>query len=330
MFGENVVELTGEGPWTIKIGDKTYKLELNGTLYQNTVRALAQLGTIQLWDRVNYDPGSETTANISLPDGASLLYYDETNEKWVKGGTITANSADDWVVIDVNQTTGEVLIMPKTVSEVALRLDGLDGYNNAIRAINAVASIYKNPTYATSARGLTVEDVNKLTGYTPNGENKLYSWSHKYGMDSNLNITGSGESTEKNQEYVSTAETQYYYYSANDALGSNLNCWLASRFVDPSARECNFGLRCFGEGEKFMFQRGGVLYGRDFFDIESDGTTCDQTDRESRLIIPVVSLRSDIGLESSSQFYTETATATVSVQEQDATHTFEHNVWTLK
>ena len=37
-----------------------------------------------------------------------------------------------------------------------------------------------------------------------------------------------------------------------------------------------------------------------------------------------------IQLESTSTFYTETATATQSVQTQDSEHPFEHNTWSFK
>ena len=38
----------------------------------------------------------------------------------------------------------------------------MDEYNNAIQALDEVASIYKNDAYATSSKSLTVDDVNKV------------------------------------------------------------------------------------------------------------------------------------------------------------------------
>ena len=35
-FGEDVAQVTGEGPWTITTGDRTYSLDSNGTVTQNS------------------------------------------------------------------------------------------------------------------------------------------------------------------------------------------------------------------------------------------------------------------------------------------------------
>ena len=95
----------------------------------------------------------------------------------------------------------------------------MDGYNNAITALDRVASIYKNEKYATESKSLTIEDVNGVEGYDPtevasgsasasgtasgNGE-LTYSWTHRYGMDANLNIVDYGEGNEEERTYVST------------------------------------------------------------------------------------------------------------------------------
>lgn len=202
-----------------------------------TVQSLAQSGQIQQWDSVNYNPGTATTASINLPEGAAIegakLAAVALPSGATLSGTISADSATDWVVLDVNQTTGEVLIMPRTYSQTNLSLSGMDGYNNAIQALDTVAGIYKNDLYATSSRSLTVDDVNKVENYTPNGSVAQYSWNHKISLDSNLNIVNNDSVAVRT--YKSTADTGYYSYSTN--YFHNMKCWLASRciFLDQNA-----------------------------------------------------------------------------------------------
>lgn len=159
----------------------------------DSVQAQAQAGAINRWDSVNYNPGDGSISNNDLTlAGASLI--GDTKVANIAGasllGTINASSASDWVVLDVNQTTGEVKIIPRTYSTTTLQLSGKDGYNNAIEAINQVAEIYENTEFAEEGktRSLTVEDVNKVENHTPNGLNTQYSWNHIYTMDENLNI----------------------------------------------------------------------------------------------------------------------------------------------
>lgn len=184
----------------------------------NTVQSLAQSGAIKRWDKINYNPGSGTTASLNLPAGASIEGTKLASLNLPSGATlsdaINASSATNWVVLDVDQETGKVLIMPKTVSDVTLTLEGIDGYNNAIDAIDMVAGIYKNDSYAESARGLRVEDINKVMGHTPDGDEDTENWNHRYGMNTTtLDITDAGEGNTQSQYYESTAETGYYYYS---------------------------------------------------------------------------------------------------------------------
>ena len=213
---------------------------------QNSVQALAQSGAIQRWDTINYNPGNGTTASINLPKGASIetskLAAINLPEGATLADTITASDATDWVVLDVNQTTGEVLIMPRNVPQVNLTLTGKDGYNNAIEALNAVAGIYLNSAYADSARSLTVEDVHKVENHTPDGEEAEYSWNHRYGMNpTTLDITDTGsDSNTPEQTYTSTATTGWYSYSAPSFNGA---CWLASRCVSMDSSNCTFHVR---------------------------------------------------------------------------------------
>lgn len=284
---------------------------------ENTVETLAKEGKIKRWDKVNYNPGTGTTASIELPEGATL------------GGTINAGSASNWVVLDVNETTGEVLIMPRTVSDTTLTLSGIDGYNNAIEAIDKVAGIYKNETYAQSARSLTFEDVNKVLNHNTEGlADGPYSWTHRYGMDPDtLNITDAGEGNTASQTYISTAQTGYEWYEVADTFGRSTNYWLASRRCDVGYSIARFYVCLLWAGGAGSVDGSIAKPGGRLVTIGTKGVFEERS--PSFGISPVVTLKSNVQLESTSVFYTETATATATVAEQDETHTFEHNEWKL-
>lgn len=186
----------GNDTWDTQDQGKTTRLAITvvGTEALSELSAAETPGTVAYaathastsgmarWQSVNYTPGTASISNDTLSVAGALLY-----------GIISTEDADDWVILDFDQTTGEVKIIPRTYSSTELGLEGMDGYNNAIQALDEVASIYKNDAYATSSKSLTVDDVNKVEGYTPNGDNSSYSWIHRYGMNENLDIVDYGE-----------------------------------------------------------------------------------------------------------------------------------------
>ena len=176
-----------------------------GNTNQSGPTVVGGIASVNIGDKVAYTPPADTTiANLDLPEGTSIEGTKVAAlENTLSGATITssgvkAEDIKDWVVLDVDTTTGEILIVPDTVNGdntyVTLELSGMDGYNNAIAALNKVAEQYKNPTYAKEARSITVDDVNKLEGYTPEGtEINVVFQNDYYGMNANLDIVPSSE-----------------------------------------------------------------------------------------------------------------------------------------
>lgn len=300
----------------------------DANLSENSVQKLAQAGKIKRWDKIsNYDPGTTSIASVDLPEGAKIegtklaSVSDDLPSGASLSGTVTANQITDWMVLDVNPTTGEVLIMPDASSQsntyAQLTLSGKDGYNNAIEALNTVAGVYANPTYANSARSLTVEDVNKVENHTPDGNVAEKSWTHNYGMDENLNITGSDDATATSQTYNSTATTGYYSYSA-PSFGVLVDFWLASPCVVLNFDGCSFDVRYVCDG--------GVGSSYLFF-VNSLGRT--NASYGTYSVLPVVSLKSTVQLTQGSAFYTKTETATESVA-VDPGNYVTHYTWSIQ
>ena len=238
--------------------------------------------TVQRWDPVNYDAGSltTTTASIDVPDGASL------------SEAIDASEASGWVVLDVKEN-GDVLIIPTTYDSTELTLSGMDGYNNAIEALDAVAGIYVNPTYASSARSITVDDVNAIEGFDtateaigPNGV--TYDFTNRYGMDNNFNIVDHGENNAQLNTYKMTEDTADYSYTLNNSVSYLTGlCWLASRCVGLDSNYCDFYVRSLNDGN--VDHHGDLFYVGDDGDSYGNSNSC--------AVLPVVTLKSGIHME---------------------------------
>lgn len=304
----------GNDTWDTQDQGKTTRLAITvvGTETLSELSAAETPGTVAYaathastsgmarWQSVNYTPGTASISNDTLSvAGASLI--GNTKVASIEGasldGIISTEEADDWVILDFDQTTGEVKIIPREYSKTTLKLSGMDGYNNAIQALDEVASIYKNDAYATSSKSLTVDDVNKVEGYDPtevasgsasatasgNGE-VSYSWNHRYGMDENLNIVDYGDVGERT--YVKTPATGYYYYNTENF--SNWNCWLASHCVNLGSGGCSFSVR--------NLHHGGVNYSNiSLFGVSSGGNA--SSSYSSNPVVPVVTLKSTVHME---------------------------------
>ena len=92
--------------------------------------------------------------------------------KKLKSGTVTLNVGDNytydcgvegytgaWKVLGAEN--GKLLIM-STIDVGTLTLSGKDGYNTGISKLNAMCA-----TYGKNSRSITVEDINRVTGYDP-------------------------------------------------------------------------------------------------------------------------------------------------------------------
>jgi len=116
-----------------------------------------------------------------------LVAYDET-----KGGTVAVDKNVTWKVLGAEN--GELLIV--SADSVVTSAYGLgdvdwagdldlakDAVLNGITNLNTICAEYGKGTGAVSSRSITVEDVNKVTGYNPEtagyGKDTLYEYGNK-------------------------------------------------------------------------------------------------------------------------------------------------------
>lgn len=93
------------------------------------------------------------------------ISYDETN-----GGTVTVEKDVDWKVLGAEN--GELLIMSASNIKDDYTLGGQDGYEKGISYLNKECEIYGKGAYALGARSITIEDIDKITGYDKTIYNK--------------------------------------------------------------------------------------------------------------------------------------------------------------
>lgn len=208
--------------------------------------------------------------------------------KKLKSGTKTYNVGDDytydcgvegytggWKVLGAEN--GKLLIM-STEDIGTLTLNGKEGYNTGISQLDEMCA-----SYGTKARSITVEDINRVTGYVPEhqtisitSENKYYydndttnqsstvtgtyaAYAGTYGLATALGITNNEPVTGNAHYYyypntlttsdsgttagIETTSLAYKLLFRNADDSANCSYWLASSCVGAFFNYSDFGLR---------------------------------------------------------------------------------------
>lgn len=122
--------------------------------------------TIQIGDYIDYK--------------ANVEGYDDTN---------------GWRVLGVEN--GEVLIVSSRNLGANYTLGGKDGYNNGVTRLNEQCEPFSHGEYGAGARSITVEDINKITGYNPektgNGDPYGKGQTDQYGNEVTYTLNAEGK-----------------------------------------------------------------------------------------------------------------------------------------
>ena len=215
------------------------------------------------WKTINED--GETTANGEFGSGYSSdqifkVPTDTSNIKWrvlsIEDGCVNLISEKE--IGRNGQWTGD--------SGDALYLKDITGYAYGVDVINEVCSIYGTGEGAKSARGITVEEVNKLTGYDPKtgyyGTGNRNYYGNSYGWDDYSWIftyyyyTTRTDQTTSDYDLEISEDIRNLLFSSD--LSDNHNnsskkynysyYWLASRCVDSSSSNVPFRMRRVSDG----------------------------------------------------------------------------------
>ncbi len=159
-----------------------------------------------------------------------------------------------WMVFGVSDN--QILLMSEDNVESAISLDGKNENfaASSIDKLNNLCSKYGKGTYANKARSITIEDINKLTGYDPVLFNYGKGTDWEYGNSITYNIG----------DKVYTRTSNYYSYSSSevtkikkgDAIynlifgkDGKASYWVASSFVRTFNSYFNEGLRVVSDDE---------------------------------------------------------------------------------
>jgi len=158
-------------------------------------------------DIVTYEPVSAYT---SLSNAYSLNLAGCT-------GSFYTENLGEWKVLSIDKTSGVIKIIPKNATNLELQLEGEDGYNNAISALNSICGILygntENTDYLATAVNITVEDINGITGYAPTSADAYYSYETE--KQENFNPLFKGWiNINKNYWLASTYEDYFWEYAS--------------------------------------------------------------------------------------------------------------------
>ncbi len=268
---------------------------------------------LQVGDTILYTPSTVKTYNwdqtLATSDAAADAPVIE-----LKSGAGQSYNIARWKVLEISADGSQVKMVPEN-SVGSLRLQGAQGYNNAVKLLNDACSTLYSDTGIT-ARSIAVEDiekyytgdletaktdvytkqVNKYTSYKQYPE--IYASEHKNVINEVENNAGANEGLglseqtsfiERGAGNIVTNASSIQPYQTNYIirLGSSTQesllkktYWVASRCVDLGSSLCSFGVRGV---------YGGTLGSYNVF--YSDGST---NSGGSFGLFPVVSLSSDL------------------------------------
>ena len=230
----------------------------------------------------SYNVATGTAAKVVKwnDNGNNTFTHSETGQTVEVGDTVYYNSGvteyegtganqGKWGILGVEN--GKLLIMSKE-NVASVTLEGKQDYlTTGTTKLNNACSSFKNAVYADSARSVKIEDINKITGYTPeapvthsytmvNGyvkmdDNQPSSWAQAF-EDINGKTLPDNSPIEVTSNYYGYSLTEYLTSGSkvHTLLNDNENAyWLDSPYVRANTGTAEWGFRDVG--------LGGVNYG---------------------------------------------------------------------
>ena len=204
---------------------------------------------------INYDPtigeNQEKINDVYVENGVAYSYessqgtyhenqaeaVEDTNSNMEKGNgyepqrfSVEANT-NGWKVLGIDEGTDEILLIStnivKTIDNEYFYLRGQTGYEWGATELNDICAIYGKGKGATGARSITVEDINKITGYNPDTEKcyegNLYEYGNKVTYTKNPNNISYQDSMENVEPGVyGNASTMFRYFDEGSRIWKTL------------------------------------------------------------------------------------------------------------
>ena len=213
----------------IKRAEEAGDYYANDTAYTDESLANVDAYIADVLGEWRYDEeGNVTNGEVTLAIGdyvdydcttADAVYESQEANNGYGLQTFTASEYQyGWRVLGADEETGELLLLAEdfvpleggrtnsTSGRTEFYLKGQAGYQNGINELNNICAIYGNGEGATGARSITVDDINKITGYNP--EEAKYGAGNLYEYGNKVTYYWDG--------------TNYPYYRASNGLEDNL------------------------------------------------------------------------------------------------------------
>ena len=188
LTNDNIIgnEVTG---WQVKVGAKWCAISSTGEVNEafweevkdangNVIEIRRIDGTVtglKIGDEIGYSAKEgvasteRTIISYAITNGAldQTISLDDYSGKWrllgVEKGRLNVISSKNAGVVATDSDTTSTGVY----ASAYLKLRGRTGYQKAEEEINRICNIYEKGTNALEARSITVEDINKITGYNP-------------------------------------------------------------------------------------------------------------------------------------------------------------------
>lgn len=177
---------------------------------------------LQIGDYITYDANDNGEYTYTAEDV-------KTGATTEGGQTFSSNFETKWRLLGVEHASdGDYLmIVPETpiqsTTATGLKLQGAKGYTYGIDEMENISKLYGHGNGALSARTMTVEDINKITGYDPleTGDGKKYKEGEIGEYLNVVTCTKTYDDVEKwktllNGENGATSSVTYYWFRYYD------------------------------------------------------------------------------------------------------------------
>lgn len=184
-------------------------------------------------------------------DGGTYIVdgtYSGTNEE--KTITILNSGTSIWRVIDVNKQSKQVKIIPTSLNNYEITLNGVNGFNNGVKILNDLCNqIFSNTQYNATAKNINIEDIEKLSsniselkGINYGIEKEYNSLIYPYVLKEENNNSEQDDFF-YNYENASNIKLMQTYYEGNIELKSSKyndllpsgSYWISSRAINNTS-----------------------------------------------------------------------------------------------
>ena len=202
--------ISSSGELEIKVADKLLKIESNEEgeiqtkeiIYDGLTRKEFEeiKEKVKVGDYVNY-PLMATTVNTDL----TKTGY------WVEESLTTDTSAK-WRILSIDEDTGKILIATHgPVNKVTLH--GAEGYVYGADELNRICNkLYSNTGKGLTAKNMTIEDLNKASGYVPQKGDVGFAWYINDATDEELKDI----KIDEKKIYTAKRHTKSFVYEMNN------------------------------------------------------------------------------------------------------------------